>query len=168
MANLVRKENREVARGASQDYRFDPFRVMDALLRWDPFRDEWGGLTHGGEFTPRFDVKETKDAYVIKADLPGVKEGDLEVSLNGNMLSIRGRREEERKEEGENYYALERSSGSFTRSFTLPASADGENVSADLREGVLEVKIPKTAEAQPKKVAIGKGGQTGGESTAKA
>ena len=127
----------------------------------DPFRDDGGGLTHGGEFTARFDVKETKDAYVIKADLPGVKEDDLEVSLNGSMLTIRGKREEERKEEGDNYYAIERSSGSFTRSFTLPESSDGDNVSADLKDGVLEVRLPKKAEAQPRKISIGTTGQTG-------
>lgn len=168
MANLIRRENREPARATSADYRLDPFRVMDALLRWDPFRDDGAGLIQGGEFTPRFDVKETKDAYVIKADLPGVKEGDLEVSLNGNMLTVRGKREEERKEEGENYYAIERSSGSFTRSFTLPESADGDNVGADLKEGVLEVRIAKKAEAQPKKIAIGSGGETGSEGKARA
>jgi HSP20 family protein len=167
MANLIRRENREPARQSS-DYRFDPFRVMDALLRWDPFRDDGGGLTHGGEFTARFDVKETKDAYVIKADLPGVKEGDLEVSLNGSMLTIRGKREEERKEEGDNYYAIERSAGSFTRSFTLPDSADGEHVSADLKDGVLEVRLPKKAESQPKRISIGTAGQTSSEGKAKA
>jgi HSP20 family protein len=158
MANLIRRENRDVTRGTSPDYRLDPFRVLDALLRWDPFRDE---LTQGGELTPRFDVKETKDAYVIKADLPGIKEGDLDVSLNGNMLTIRGKREEEHKEEGENYYAMERSYGSFTRSFTLPESVDSETVSADLKQGVLDVRIPKKPEAQPKRIAIGKAEETG-------
>jgi len=166
MANLVRRENREPARQSS-DYRFDPFRVMDALLRWDPFRDDGGGLTQGGDFTARFDVKETKDAYVIKADLPGVKEDDLEVSLNGSMLTIRGKREEERKQEGENYYAIERSSGSFTRSFTLPDTADSDNVAADLKDGVLEVRLPKKAEAQPKRISVGTGGQGGSEGKGK-
>jgi HSP20 family protein len=167
MANLIRRESREATRPSSE-YRFDPFRVMDALLRWDPFRDDGGGLLQGGEFVPRFDVKETKDAYVIKADLPGVKEGDLDVSLNGNMLTIRGKREEERKEEGDSYYAIERSSGSFTRSFTLPESADGDNVGADLRDGVLEVRLPKKAESQPKRIAVATGRQPGAEGKAKA
>jgi HSP20 family protein len=167
MANLVRRENREVSRGgAGGGYRWDPFRVMDALLRWDSFRDDVGTLQPwAGEFTPRFDVKETSDAYVVKADLPGIKDEDVNVSLNGNMLSISGTREEEHKEEREQYYATERSYGAFARSFSLPDSVDGEHVSADLKDGVLTVHIPKRPDAQPKKITIGKGG---GESKAKA
>jgi HSP20 family protein len=160
MANLVRRDNNEVARSASSDYRLDPFRVMDALLRWDPFRGDWSGAPSGLEFTPRFDVKDTKDAYVIKADLPGVKEEDVEVSLNGSLLTISGKREEEHREEGDSYYAMERSSGSFARSFTMPQGIDGNDVSAELKNGVLSVRIPKKPEAQPKRIAIGKGGES--------
>jgi HSP20 family protein len=157
MANLIRRDNREVARGAGTEYRWDPFRVMDALLRWDPARDN--PLTSfSGEFSPRFDVKEIKDAYVLNADLPGVKDEDLEISLNANMLTISGKRELEHQAEGEQYYAMERSYGSFARSFSLPDSVDGENVTADLKNGVLTVHVPKRPEAQPKKIAIGKGG----------
>jgi len=112
------------------------------------------------EFTPRFDVKDTKDAYVIKADLPGVKEEDVEVSLNGSLLTISGKREEEHREEGDSYYAMERSSGSFARSFTMPQGIDGNDVSAELKNGVLSVRIPKKPEAQPKRIAIGKGGES--------
>src|SRR3954470_13924514 len=108
MANMVRRDNRDVGRATGPEYRWDPFRLMDALVRWDPLRGDWSGLTQGSDFTPRFDVKETKDAYVIKADLPGVKEDELDVSLNGSLLTISGRREEEHREEGENYYAMER------------------------------------------------------------
>lgn len=166
MANLVKRENREVARGGNAG-QWDPFRVMDALLRWDPFREEYANLASSAlQFTPRFDVKETKDAYVLKADLPGVKDDDVQVSLNGNMLSISGKKEEEHKEEGEQYYAMERSYGAFSRSFTLPDGADGEHVTADLKNGVLTLQIPKRPEAQPKKITIGKGGDGGG--TAKA
>jgi HSP20 family protein len=133
---------------------------MDALLRWDPFRGgEWGGVTSGTEFMPRFDVKETKDAYVIKADLPGVKDEELDVSLNGNQLTIGGKREEEHREEGDAYYAMERGHGSFARSFTMPDGIEGNGVTADLKHGVLTVRIPKKPEAQPKRIAIGKGGE---------
>jgi HSP20 family protein len=156
MANLIKRDNRDVSRGSQSGSRFDPFRVMDALLRWDPAREElvapWAG-----EFVPRFDVKETKDAFVIQADLPGVKEQDIEVSQRGNMLTISGKREEEQRDEGDQYYALERSYGSFSRSFTLPESADAEHVTAELKGGVLTVTVPKRPEAQPKKIAIGKG-----------
>ena len=160
MLNLIKRENRDVTRSATPEHRLDPFRMMDALLRWDPLRGEWGGFGQSVEFVPRFDVKETKDAYVISADLPGVKDEDLNVSLNGNLLTISGTREEEHREEGESYYAMERSHGSFARSFTMPDGVDGESVTADLKQGVLTVRIPKKPEAQPKRIAIGKGGET--------
>ena len=110
-------------------------------------------------------MKETKDAYVFKADLPGVKEEDVELSLSGNMLTISGKKEEEHKEESEQYYAMERTYGSFSRSFSLPDSVDSEHVTAELKGGVLAVNVPKRPEAQPKKIAIGK---SGGEAKAKA
>jgi HSP20 family protein len=160
MLNLIKRESRDVTRGASPEHRLDPFRMMDALLRWDPFRGDWGGPGQGLQFVPRFDVKETKDAYVINADLPGVKDEDLNVSLNGNLLTISGTREEEHREEGASYYAMERSQGSFARSFTMPDGVDGESVTADLKQGVLTVRIPKKPEVQPKRIAIGKGGET--------
>ena len=159
MANLVKRENREVARSASPEHRLDPFRMMDALLRWDPFRGDWGGFNQSLDFIPRFDVKEIKHAYVIKADLPGVKDEDLDVSLSGNLLTISGKREEEHREEGESYYAMERSAGTFARSFTMPDGVDGASVTAELKNGVLTVQIPKKPEAQPRRIAIGKGGE---------
>ena len=155
MANLVRRENREAARATNPDYRWDPFRMMDALLRWERSRGDWNGFPEAPDFTPRFDVKATKDAYVIKADLPGVKEEELNVSLNGNLLSISGKREEEHQEERENYYAMERSYGAFARHFTLPDGVDAEDVAAALKNGVLTVQIPKKPEARPKRIAIG-------------
>jgi HSP20 family protein len=160
MLNLIKRENRDVTRSATPEHRLDPFRMMDALLRWDPLRGEWGGFGQSVEFVPRFDVKETKDAYVISADLPGVKDEDLNVSLNGNLLTISGTREEEHQEAGESYYAMERSHGSFARSFTMPDGVDGDSVTADLKQGVLTLRIPKKPEAQPKRIAIGKGGET--------
>jgi HSP20 family protein len=159
MANLVKRENREVARSASPEHRLDPFRMMDALLRWDPFRGDWGGFNQNLDFIPRFDVKEIKDAYVIKADLPGVTDEDLDVSLSGNLLTISGKREEEYREEGASYYAMERSFGHFARSFTMPDGVDGTSVTAELKNGVLTVQIPKKPEAQPRRIAIGKGGE---------
>jgi HSP20 family protein len=172
MANLIRRDNREVARPRGQEYNLDPFRsldplrMMDALLRWDPFRETGGWLARGGEpFVPRFDVKETKDGYMLHADLPGVKEGDLEISLTGNMLTVTGHREDERRDEGEQYFTMERSHGQFSRSFSLPDGADAEGVKADLKDGVLTIQVPKKPEVQPKKITVGK---TGGETSAKA
>jgi HSP20 family protein len=158
MAILTRRENREVARPSTPDYRWDPFRMMDSLLRWDPFRNDMLPPTFGAsDFVARFDVKETKGSYVIKADLPGVDEKDLTVSLTGNQLTISGKRDEEQRNEGDQYFAIERSHGSFVRTFSMPDSVDGEHVTADMKDGVLTVQIPKRPEAQPKKISVGKG-----------
>lgn len=160
MANLIKRENRDVTRSASPEHRLDPFRMMDALLRWDPFRGDWGGFDQRLDFMPRFDVKEAKDAYVIRADLPGVRDADLDISLSANLLTISGRREEEHREDGETYYAMERSYGNFARSFTMPDGVDAESVSAELKNGVLTVQVPKKPEAQPRRIRIGQGGET--------
>ncbi|HVZ86664.1 MAG TPA: HSP20 family small heat-shock protein [Polyangia bacterium] len=166
MANLIRRgSGNEIAQAGAA---WDPFRVMRDLLRWDPFREVEAALSAGGAggydvsgyargFAPTFEVSETKDAYLFRADLPGVKEQDLEISLTGNRLSIAGHREQERSETSDTLYASERSYGSFSRSFTLPDGIDGENVSADLKNGVLTLSVPKKPEVQPRKVAINAG-----------
>ncbi|HVV17498.1 MAG TPA: HSP20 family small heat-shock protein [Polyangia bacterium] len=166
MANLIKRNQGQeptVAAGA-----WDPFRLMRDMLRWDPYRelDSVFGQAAERSFAPTFEVKETKDAYVFRADLPGVKDADLEISLTGNRLSISGRREQERHEQGDTFYASERSYGSFTRSFTLPEGIDGDNVTADLKNGVLTLSVPKKPEVQPRKVTInttGAGGDQGGK-----
>jgi len=168
---LIRRENnnREVSRqSATEAYHWDPFRMMDTLLRWDPFRYETGLRSTVGEFAPRFDVKEAKNAYVIKADLPGVKQDAVEVSVNGNLLTINGHREQEQRNDGEQYFTYERSFGSFTRSFALPDTADAQNITADLKDGVLLVQVPKRPEAQPKKITVGQGQGDGGGNKDKA
>ena len=155
MATLIRRNQQEVA--PSTPSVWDPFRVMRDVLRWDPFRELEGAA--GGDyglFAPSFDVKENKEGYVFRADLPGVKEEDLEISLTGNRLTISGKREQEKHEQGDTYYASERSYGSFSRAFTLPDGTDAENVKAELKEGVLQVIVPKKPEVQPRKIALGK------------
>jgi HSP20 family protein len=136
---------------------WDPVRLMRDMLRWDPFREVEAvlGPTDASGFAPTFEVTETKDAYLFRADLPGVKEQDLEISLTGTRLAISGHREQERHDESDTFYATERSYGSFTRSFTLPEGVDGENVAADLKAGVLTLTVPKKPEVQPKKIVIG-------------
>lgn len=168
MANITRRDPNETTRSTG-DYRFDPFRVMDALLRWDP-RGDGGGYLQG-DFVPRFDIKETKDGFVIKADLPGVKDEDVNVSVTGSQLAISGKREEENREEGEHHYLVERSAGTFSRVFSLPDGADADSVTADMKNGVLTLKIPKRPEAQPRRINIGRAGSTnegGGAGKAKA
>jgi HSP20 family protein len=137
---------------------WDPFRVMRDMLRWDPFR-EMAPLTSGeaASFSPAFEVKETKDGFVFKADVPGLKEQDLEVSVTGNRLTIGGRREAETEEKNATYYAYERSYGQFSRSFTLPDQTDVEHVKAELRNGELTVVVPKAPAAVAKRVPVSNG-----------
>jgi HSP20 family protein len=133
---------------------------MEDILNWDPFRDMFplSSLSTERSFVPMFDVKETSDSYVFQADLPGVKEDDIEISLTGNRLTVSGHRDEERREEGDRYYAYERSYGSFSRSFTLPEGVDHDKVHAELKHGVLTVTFQKKPEVQPKRIELkGKG-----------
>ena len=152
--NLIRRDRRDVpAQRRPQEW--SPFRMMDELFRWEPFAGLERMQQTGADFLPNFDVRESKDAYVVEADLPGVKEDNVEISLTGNVLQISGRREDERKEEGDQWYVVERNYGTFTRSFTLPDGADAENVKAEMKNGVLNIQIPKKAEVQPKRISIG-------------
>ena len=130
---------------------------MVDLMRFDPFREMAPFFEEPDlevRFAPSFDVKETKEAYVFKADLPGIAEKDIDVSLTGNRLTVSGRREEEMKEEGEVYYTWERSYGAFTRSFTLPEGIDLEHVEAGIKEGVLTIVAAKKAELKPHKISL--------------
>jgi HSP20 family protein len=133
----------------------DPLRW---LLRWDPFREmtpSWFGQPQiEPGFSPAFEVKENKDSFMFKADLPGMKESDVEVKLVADRLTISGKREAEREDKDDTYYTYERSYGSFMRSFTLPAGIDGDHVFAELKDGVLNVVVPKKAIAQAKTIAI--------------
>ncbi|HET6410808.1 MAG TPA: Hsp20/alpha crystallin family protein [Anaeromyxobacter sp.] len=150
MANLIRRGSPSAVLAPRLP---DPFEMMRDLLRWDPFA-EFGSPRGELAFAPSFEVKETKDAYLFKADLPGIAEGDLDIALTGNRLTVSGKREEEKKEEDDRYYAFERSYGSFSRSFTLPEGVDVDHAEAGLSQGVLTVSIPKKPEAKPKKIEV--------------
>ena len=154
--NLVRRtEGREPA----LLNRLDPLRTFQDLLRWDPFA-EMAPLFGKSDMAimPNVEVKETEGAIVFKADLPGVKEKDVSISVTGNRLSISGQRdEEEEKKDGDRYYAYERWYGSFSRTFTLPDACDADGAKAELKDGVLTIEVPKKPGAQPRPIAIGKG-----------
>jgi HSP20 family protein len=157
MANLIRRGSS----GAELAPRLpDPFEMMRNLMRWDPLAEMGFGR---GElaFAPTFEVKETKDAYVFKADLPGIREEDLDVSLTGNRLTVSGKREEEKRQEEDRYYACERTYGSFSRSFTLPEGVDAEHAEADLSSGVLTITLAKRPEVKPRKIEVKKLGVKG-------
>lgn len=157
MANIaVRKEEpNKPAPLSTWEPRWEPFRMMRELMGWDPFREmaPYVPQTQAG-FLPTFEVKETKDGYLFKADVPGVKDSDLEVTVTGNRLTVSGKREAEKHEQTDTYYTYERSYGDFTRSFTLPDGVDMNTVHADIDKGVLTLSIRKTPEAQPKKIAV--------------
>jgi len=105
-------------------------------------------------WAPPVDVREDKDNYIIEAELPGMSKDQIHLELENNVLSIKGERNFERKEEGENYHLMERSYGSFYRSFSLPKNVDGEQIGAEYKDGVLRVTLPKKEEVKPKKVEI--------------
>jgi len=147
--NLIHRDHRTPAFGAT----LEPFGLMRNFMRWDPFRDiEFPEVQ--GAYLPSFDVKETAKGYVFTADLPGVKLEDLDINLTGNRLTVNGRRESEERKEGENFFATERSFGSFSRTFSLPEGVDPNGVGAELRNGVLTLTVPKMPEIQPKKITI--------------
>jgi len=134
---------------------WNPFEAMYEMMRWDPFQN-LGGLASGGaaSFSPSFDVKETEDAFVLQADMPGIKEEDLDVSLAGNQLTISGERKEERREEGEKRHIYECSYGSFTRTLGLPDGVDADHIEAELKNGVLRVRMAKKLEARPRRIRL--------------
>lgn len=138
-------------------YGFDPFQAMREMLRWDPFTDLYRGIQaeRGGiTFNPMFDVRETSDAFILQADVPGVMDKDLDISLANNRLVISGKRESEEEIKGETYHRTERSWGSFTRTFTLPTEVDANKVNAELKNGVLMINLPKTGEATTKHIPV--------------
>ncbi len=135
---------------------WDPFRMLREFPSFDPFRAMSALETRAGSYLPDVDVKETPEAYVFHADLPGFKEENVEVAVEGNRITFTGKRDEEKKSEKDKYYMTERSWGSFTRTFTLPEGIDSAKAHAELKNGVLTVSVPRAAGATPKKIPIGK------------
>lgn len=138
------------------------FVAPSLLLGWEPFpgmEELCGAVPRRGApsvpaFLPRFDVKEGRDGFVFKADVPGLKQEDVEITLDGNRLTITGKREAEAHGEGETHFLSERSYGAFTRSFTLPESADTDRLQADLSNGVLTLQVPKRPETRPRRIPL--------------
>jgi len=149
-----------------------------ALVRWDPAREldtlqgemnrlfsSFFDTPRGGgngaparRWIPAMDLVETEDHFVLKADLPGVAESDVNIELESNVLTISGERKTEHEAKKDGYYRLERTTGTFSRALTLPEGIDAEAVTANFDNGVLEVRIPKPAEAKPRRVQIGVSG----------
>ncbi len=126
----------------------DPFRGFRSQL--DSLFEDWFGRSMGGTLAPRVDVSETAKEVTLKVELPGVEEKDIEVSLTGNQLTIKGEKkaehEEKREGEGEEgrvFHRVERTFGSFQRTLTVPFDVEADKVSADFKDGVLTIMLPK-------------------------
>jgi len=130
----------------------DSYSIARDLLNWDPF---FTGRP-ASAFVPAFEVKETTESFVLRADLPGVDEKDVDIAVHNGLLTVSGARQAEERKEGESYALYERQFGSFSRSFALPDTADGERIDASLKNGVLSLTIAKKVEAKPRKIEIKK------------
>lgn len=145
-----------------------------ALVRWEPVRElnslqqevnrlfssffdtptTGNGGSYARRWIPAMDLVENDDEYVLTADLPGLSEGDINLEFEDNVLTLSGERKAEHSERKEGYFRLERATGAFSRSLTLPEGVDPAAVKATFDKGVLAVRIPKPEQRKPKKVAI--------------
>ena len=151
---------------------------MTVIARWDPFRefstlqDRMNRLfreSYGPEgrdealttsqFAPPVDVYEDEHNVVLKVEVPGIDEKDIDVRVENNILTVHGERKVEKEEKEENFRRVERQYGSFTRTFTLPSTVDAERIQADYDKGILKIVLPKKAEAKPKQIKVNVGSQ---------
>ncbi|HET9366041.1 MAG TPA: Hsp20/alpha crystallin family protein [Candidatus Angelobacter sp.] len=144
---------------------------MTTITRIDPFRELatfFGNFADGsgkeqlaaGTFVPAVDVYEDEHNLVLKLEVPGVNEEDLNVSLENNTLTVQGERKFEKEEKEENFHRIERRYGSFTRTFKLPSTADTDKVEAGYEKGILKITVAKRAEAKPKQIKVGSNEKT--------
>lgn len=112
------------------------------------------GTTFGQGFTPAFDVSETEEDLIVKAELPGVDPDQIEVNLSGNTLTVKGEKKEEREEKTENMHRIERSFGSFSRSISLPCEIKEDKIEANFKNGVLNLKLPKAESTKKRSIKI--------------
>ena len=139
------------------------------VVKWDPIRELsvmrdqmdrlMGSFFRGNRlsrdaWTPDLDVSETDEEILVKADLPGIDEKDLSVSLSGTNLLIKGDKEEEKEEKGKQFHRIERSFGSFQRTVALPVAVDSSRIKAEYSKGVLEVHLPKKPEVKPQQIPV--------------
>ena len=141
--------------------RYDPFRDLRTLQEevnrlfstnlTRAFGDEGIGR---GAWSPSVDIYENKDQIVLEAELPGMKQEDFDLSIESNVITLRGERRFEKTDDSDNYHRVERSYGAFTRSFTLPQTVSGEGATAEYSNGVLRVTLPKREETNPRRIEV--------------
>jgi HSP20 family protein len=130
-------------------------RRFDDILNWPPLPAVWRRIpTMDMGWAPAIDVFEKEDKFVVKAELPGMKEEDINISVVGDTLTIKGERKAESEVKEDNYYYCERSYGSFSRSIAIPSNVDAQKIEANYEDGVLEVSLPKTLKVKPKKISV--------------
>ena len=138
--------------------RYEPWSMLDQLRKeMEQAFERSGGETGSvvtSDWTPAVDIKESDNAFTIIADIPGVDAKDIEVHMENGMLTIKGERESEKKEEKEGYKRVERSYGSFYRRFSMPDTANPDKIAAKSKNGVLEITIPKHEKLQPRKISV--------------
>lgn len=147
----------------TQITRWNPAKEMEqfqnrlaSLWNWEPLRLN-GGLEEAltvSEWSPRVDIVEDEKEFLVQAELPEMKREDVKVTVEDGVLTLSGERKQEKEEKNKKYHRIEREYGSFARSFTLPAGASGEKVSADFKDGLLKIHLPKDAKAAAKSVEI--------------
>ena len=139
-----------------------------SLIKWDPFREfntlpvrlggffakNWEAPLSTTGWNPSVDIFENDNEVVIKAELPGMNAKDIEVRLENNVLMLKGERHFEKEAKEENYHRIEREYGAFSRSFALPAAVNGDKVTAEYKDGVLNIVLPKKEETKPKPIKI--------------
>ena len=144
-----------------------------AIIRWDPFREvatlqnrvnalfrdfnEGESAVTTASFIPAVDIYEDEKKVVLKLEVPGIEEKDLDVSVENSTLTVKGERKFEKEEKEENFHRIERRYGSFYRAFTLPTTVDTESVAASYNAGVLKLELKKKPEAQPKQIKVNVG-----------
>lgn len=138
--------------------RYDPFREIRSLQ--NEMNRLFSGATSGrddalsGDWMPKVDVFENKDTLVLEAELPGMNRDDFELSFENNVLTLKGERKFEKRDEGDNYHRVERAYGSFTRSFTLPSTVTPDGTKAEFNNGILTVTLPKREETKARKIEV--------------
>jgi len=151
-----------------------------SLVRWNPARDlaTWPsdlfgmqremnrmfdnffrGTDHSEDYalaawTPAVDIAEHDDEYIVKVELPGVNKDEVKITLESNILTLRGEKKQEKETKKENYHRVERSYGSFQRSFTLPTNVKSDKIDAAYKDGILTINVPKAEEAKPKQIEV--------------
>ncbi|MDY6990496.1 MAG: Hsp20/alpha crystallin family protein [Thermodesulfobacteriota bacterium] len=138
------------SRGEMTGFRQEMDRLFDRFFEGWPFR----AFVEEGQWSPSVDVSENAKAVIVKAEIPGIDPKAIDVSVRGNILTLRGERKKEHEETGEDFHRTERSYGAFSRSIRLPAEVDVAKVTANYKDGVLKINLPKTKQAEAKKIQV--------------